>query len=424
MRTARDDVRGVGFQPARLLRIRQAGSLPYGEDALPSATSWLLNLGLMLVFVLEASSSWAQTKAPIKKVNADPAFNSEALKPGEAHDVLSMVKLPDHNLRGTWKRQDGAIVCEPSADAQLLLPVAVSGSYEIDCEFTRRTNKECIVVVFPVGGTSTAIVLSGWAGAASGIAITQGREARDVPLTTGAATRPGPLKNGQRNCLQIEVNVLKDRVSILATLNNQRIVQWKGLAGQVSYWPQYTVPCIKALAFLSNENAADLHKFEITLKKDCQAYRLDDAVRTDWLNPLTDVADAPPKLIAAQCGDFKGRKYYISDKPMDIVVARRMAAQLQGRLLTISSQAENDFILKEARGVPIWLSGWRSSGSNVWRDERNRPLKYFGFWAPANPELRYWESTLAINTASSEWKGWHDTWVTDQFHACIEWGAE
>lgn len=364
------------------------------------------------------------SKLSAQKPGVDETFEVYALKTEEPHDLLAMVKLPDHALRGNWKCIDESLVCEPADDAQLMLPVALKGSYSIECEFTRRSGEETIVVVLPVGNSSTAILLSGWTGAASGIARVDGRDARDSRITPGAAVRPGKLVNGQRYQLKIEVKVIRDRAIIQASLNGRRFVMWRGLTSQVSYWAQYSIACQQAVALIAHKSAADFHKCELTVAKRSEAYRLDDKEKSDWLTPLTRVADEPPKHIAAQCATWKGRKYYMTDKPVNIVTARRLATELKGRLLTISSKEEEDFFFRAGRGVRIWLSGWRRSSDRVWRDERNRALRYHGRWGPRQPIGRYWETLLGIATSSGDVQGWHDFFVSDKLHACIEWGEE
>lgn len=391
-----------------------------------SRTYWqLIDFMIVAVGLWCVSECDAQSKPSVKKSPADGAAEAYALKSGEPHDVLTMVKLPDQALRGMWKRLDNALSCEPSVDSMFLLPVAVSGSYEIECEFTRRTSKEGVAVIFPVGDSSTAIVLSRWTGAASGIATVGGVEAKDISLKSGAAVRPSQLVNGQRYNLKINVSLQGDRATIEATLNDQRFVAWKGLASQVGLWASYSIPCQQAIALIANENITDFHKCELTLKKGGKAYRLSDDSKTDWKNPLTVVADAPPKPLAKVCLDWKGHKYFISEKPMKLGEARKLATQLQGRLLTISSKEEQDFIMKEGRGLYLWMAGWRTSVSHEWRDERNRTLQYFTPWAKANPQYHHFESMLCICTSSGEYTGLHDADIWEGgLHACFEWGEE
>jgi hypothetical protein len=372
----------------------------------------------VLAFAMNTDCA-AQPKTSTTNAGAGKTTDPYELPQNDPIDLLERVKLPDHNLRGTWKRQDGALICEPSPDALVMVPVAISGGYELDCEFTRRTNSEAVAVIFPIGPASGIVVLSGWGGAASGIALLNGRDTREIPLATGAAVRPGKLANGQRHKLHIEVAQQPTRAAITATFNGQRFIAWQGHPSQVSCWPSYALPCPQAIGVLVYESVADIHKLELTVKKTGKAIRLTD----DFKSSLTVVADAPPKQLAPRCLTWNSRKYFISEKPMDFPAAQRLAAQLQGRLLTISSADENAFILKEGRGVGLWMSGWRHSGSGVWRDERNRPLRYFA-WTPGEPSQGYWESCQWTRTADTATRGWDDIPPWHQTHACIEWGEE
>jgi hypothetical protein len=109
---------------------------------------------------------------------------------------------------------------------------------------------------------------------------------------------------------------------------------------------------------------------------------------------------------------------------MDYPAAQRLAAQLQGRLLILSSTKEEAFILEQGRGLVLWMSGARTTGTAEWRDERNRLLGYIGKWGPGQPPLHYDEQLLAIHTATTPDRGWHDHGQGDLAHACIEWGEE
>jgi hypothetical protein len=221
--------------------------------------------------------------------------------------------------------------------------------------------------------------------------------------------------NGQRYELELDVTQTNDRVTVIAELNGKRFVAWKGLASQLACLAQHTNPCPQSVGVIVHQSVADIHKLELKLKKG-SGFELD--VLT--VNPLGLVANAPPKQIEGKCLDWNGRQYFISDKPMNFADAQRLAAQL-----TISSVEEDAFIKKQGRGLAIWMSGLRHHGGNVWRDENNRPLRYFGRWARFNPNLRYAETQLGIITSPTDpWSGWNDHAATDALHVCIEWGEE
>ena len=101
--------------------------------------------------------------------------------------------------------------------------------------------------------------------------------------------------------------------------------------------------------------------------------------------------------------------------------AQNLAHRLKGRLLTISSKEEDEFIATHDAGRSLWLSGWWRHDLKQWRDERNRPLRYLGPWSKGEPHddpnqsrLHRWPARL----------GWSNQRRQDSFHACIEWGEE
>jgi hypothetical protein len=159
---------------------------------------------------------------------------------------------------------------------------------------------------------------------------------------------------------------------------------------------------------------------QIRVKRDSKALRLAD----DWGNSLYPVADGPPREIADKCLTWNDRKYFISDKPMSFIAAQRLATNLKGRLLMLSSAEEEKFLLGEGRGLFFWMAGWRRTGDTQWRDERSRPLRHIGKWCRGQPQGAYRELHLLLCTNPNE-LGVHDAepWF-GVAHACIEWGEE
>ena len=99
---------------------------------------------------------------------------------------------------------------------------------------------------------------------------------------------------------------------------------------------------------------------------------------------------------------------------------------MKGRLLTISSSEEEQFIQERGSGKRLWMAGWRPPNRQAaWRDERGRTLKYLGTWAPRQPDTwRNIQWHLAIVT-SQDFRGWDDVEASGgELHACIEWGEE
>jgi hypothetical protein len=232
-----------------------------------------------------------------------------------------------------------------------------------------------------------------------------------------AVLRPAKLENGRKYALQVKVQEGRGAVAVLAMLDGQPFVNWKGSANRLTAPSPVNLPSPRSVAFRAYESSTTTHSFQLVVSKGGMGYQL----QNDWKNPLDVVAAAPPQDIAKECTIGNGRSYYIWPKPITYSDAQRLAARLRGRILTISSLAENDFIFQYAKGRSLWMAGWRPIGSDVWRDERNRPLRMFN-WERGEPNNRFGRQLRSkmLGTTSL----WDDDNAWEQAYACIEWGEE
>lgn len=405
----------VGLARTRLLEHARE----WYERAIPNLTSLQKQRITQRLNAIEPVK--ANIVAPLKE-NAKPSIDTkqivDKLPVGEWVDLLPMVKLPDHVLRGTWQREGPTLTSQVSENSQILVPVAIRGSYELRCEFTRRLGTAALVLNCPVGSTSCSVALSAAQGAVSGIDCVDGRLCWDLPASSGAVSRPGKLSNGQRYHLNIEILQARDEAAVVAKLDGQQFIGWKGRERQLTCNSGHVLPTSRILGIVANASAFDLHKLELRLKRGTMAYSLSD----DWLNPITAPAASPPKHVEAQCFTWNNRKYLISEKPQKLVEAQILANQLQGRLLTISSADEESFIQKQGGGMVLWMAAWKRNTGNQWRDDRNQPLRYPPKWTPGEPQSTYYELFAVYNTAAGGW--WDAAPFFDRAHACIEWGEE
>ena len=300
---------------------------------------------------LEASLTPSTTGAGITSAEPANSNKDEGLPIGKWVDLLAMVRLPDHCCRGQWQRRNDGLVGEAS-DSVLMLPIAVRGGYELTFRFVTESDGKTVKFMFPVGSSSCGLVLN--AGNVSGLEMLDGKAVRSLDPSTGAVLRPGPLPGGNHQ-LQIELSQVNERVTIEARLDGHKLISWQGQITQLSQFPDHVIPCPQAIGILIGSAPVDFRKIEIRLKRGAKAYRLGD----DWKNPVTQVSTAPSKEVAAECVVWKGRKYLFSNNSMPLSEAQRMAVQVQGRLLTISSAEEEAFIMEQGRGRTFWMSGWR-----------------------------------------------------------------
>ncbi len=336
---------------------------------------------------------------------------------GEPIDLLAMVKLPEHAVMGDWKRVDDDIVCGQGRASRLFVPVAVTGSFRVEWTFTVRSAVSHIAVLFPVGDSMCEVCVSDQY---AGMQCIDEKLVTDILGSQAAIRRMEPLANGIEHRLLIMVTQLKDTVGIAAEIDGERFVSWEGLSSQLTTWHNHTIPNQRLIGVFSDVSLVEVHKLELQLtSKRSLAYRLGD----DWKNPLMVVTDMPSKEVAKEfpLRDWNGNKYLINNEPMSLHDARLLASQVKGRLLTISSKEEQDFIVTTATtGSNYWLSGWCAI-DRKWRDDRNRPLKYFK-WRGAEPNNHFGQEVQIMMEPHGEWIDCPTSYSLG--HACIEWGEE
>ncbi|MDB5341780.1 MAG: hypothetical protein JWP89_157 [Schlesneria sp.] len=349
------------------------------------------------------------------------ATGKSDLKIDKWTDLLGTVNFSEHALKGTWQNLEGNLVA-PTGEAVVMFPIALQGSFELNCEFTPPSDRAVVKFAFPTGSTSCGIIFNADNNAFSGLELIDGIGVKDLNAATGAVTRPSRLTAEKRNQVQISVAQVKDRISINARLDGKRITSWTGQSSQLSQSCPYLarmIPCPQSIG-ISVNGGAIFHKCEIRLNKGARAFWL----RDDWKNPVTQVAANPSKSIEANCLTWRGRRYLFSDQAVTFPDAQRLAVQVQGRVLTISSPEEEAFVTENIKDHPIWLSGWRRENRKEWLDERNRPLKYFGKWALSEPSMIYTEPNLRVVAKKGDKPEWADINPDHHFHAVIEWGEE
>jgi hypothetical protein len=341
------------------------------------------------------------------------------LAAGQWHNLLDMVRLPDHAIFGGWKLLDGALVSDGAPVAVLMAPVVARGHYELRCDFTRWASNDTVGWNLPVGDQSVCLFVSGWNGVVHGLSDIDGIDATRLDERTGAVKKPGIIENTVRHRLYAKVVVNGNQAEITATLDDQEIVSWSGLWKSLTPWPDRILPVADAFGVHSSPGCvAHFHTLELRVDDTGTLFQLGD----DWASPLARVASEPPAEIIDSCVTWNGRKYCFSEETMTFVMAQNLARQYRGRIVTISSLDEDTFLRTQAPGRGFWLAGWRRVGSNQFRDERNRVLRFYR-WVQGEPGNHMGQDAL-IGTRG-DGRGWEDVWrYRNPYYACIEWGEE
>ena len=131
----------------------------------------------------------------------------------------------------------------------------------------------------------------------------------------------------------------------------------------------------------------------------------------------TKKAAAPrrPKLAPKGAIYHGDNWYWFSDRKGTFQEAQQIANRLKGRLVTITSDDENQFVAGHIQG-PTFLGLLKVKGA--WLDPSGRPQEYF-HWDRGQPSRSKDERFAAIHAGG----GWHD-YLPDRLFVCIEWGKE
>ena len=181
--------------------------------------------------------SWA-------KMNPEDAKRLAAVNEDGWADELLGLEPVRYRISGKWKRSDtGLLVTSSPEPARLMLPGSVRDSYEMTAKFNRLLGDGPVVFILPVGERSVRLVLSGWAGKASGL-YSIGEEAVDpeTGLRRNTSTVvPGTLTNEQEYTLAVRTILRGSEVTFAIDLNGERYIDWTGPQSDLKLEPAWSL---------------------------------------------------------------------------------------------------------------------------------------------------------------------------------------
>jgi len=143
-----------------------------------------------------------------------------------------------------------------------------------------------------------------------------------------------------------------------------------------------------------------------------------DTISTGPSSSVFERKPAPPprpRMAPKDAISHQGSWYWFSGEQVTVQEAAAAAKRLKGRLVTITSDDENQFITEHLRG-PTFLGLLKVK--KIWLDPSGRPQDYFR-WDRGQPSSSGGERFAAILRNGR----WHD-YVEDRLFLCIEWGKE
>jgi hypothetical protein len=177
-------------------------------------------------------------------------------------DLVEAFKPHGNAVAGQWAKGDGEIRIAAGPTARAVLAEDVSKNYSVDVELTRERGGEVVAMILPVGPTSVALELGGWGGESHGLARVDGQPTRSEKNPT--SVWPGKLKNGRRYRLSVRVSVEEGSSQISATLDGEKLIDWKGTVSRLQPHLVFNLPKPGSLGFASKENDVVIHKVVLT----------------------------------------------------------------------------------------------------------------------------------------------------------------
>jgi len=180
-------------------------------------------------------------------------------------DLLRLIDPTTEEVNGKWSRDGVEISCQKNWYARIEAPVAIDGEYDLETEFTRTDGSNDVNTIIPVGWQQCDVVMSGWEGKASGLALVDGRQPEndDNP----ASTHPGTLENGHRYKVLISVRRPPlERASIDVSLDGKPYLpHWEGNIRSLSLNTDWWMPHSRRPGLATFEGRVTYHSMRLRM---------------------------------------------------------------------------------------------------------------------------------------------------------------
>ena len=173
-------------------------------------------------------------------------------------DVLKTFDPAHHVVKGTWQRHEGEGVVSKTTlpelfdggAARVILPVALRRGYEVEVSFMKNSRSAKVALILPVGGRQ--VLLNFGARYKTGVFHGLGLVNSEGPDRNGTGVEREPLEVGRQYKVHVKVSLDGHRASIVAALDGEEIIHWKGLQVALRAHWHYGLPdprCLGLVAF-------------------------------------------------------------------------------------------------------------------------------------------------------------------------------
>jgi hypothetical protein len=272
----------TGRQAEEPKKSRRPSSAPEQRTSFPDLAQFAPNEPSPLTGSGFIPSSPTEEKPPVAKsstvvpVSAQPSTTPKEKPPqpemvtaqarsaqAQWIDVLKLVDVAKHSKVGKWTATNGGVECGPQNSLSLLLfPVELNGSYDIElrCKLGLELDtkspdpRKAFRLVLPVGHRGCAVVLRA-SPHPSGLELIDGRPVGLNGTETRIAVEPA-----SEHRLAVQVRVTGKTGSVIAHLDDQKVVDWHGDTNLLNILGEWSV---YPLGLMSLNAALNVHEFRL-----------------------------------------------------------------------------------------------------------------------------------------------------------------
>lgn len=299
-------------------------------------------------------------------------------------NALALVEPETHAGRSIWENTDDGLKWVtndrlPTYAGTIQLPVPVGGHYAVAMEFTPAETTGSVAIILPLGGDLTTACWFTKQGL-TGVAKMDGKDPQEL---SAPYTSPFKLEAGRRYRAQASVQPVTEGVDIQFHVDDKLVGSYRGPVSRLSCSTMWQQPQDRSFVMLGANMPVTFHRANVWSLPDVAPAALAEAAAT-----------------ALPAQTLGGHRYQIVEaKGISLKDAKARAASMGGHLVTITSSAENDFIMMMCQpvlttiGRQLWIGGLRTSyGTSGWTWTTGEPFSF-----PGPPTT--WQSSTLVGDA-------------------------
>jgi len=368
------------------------------------------------------TSSPEPSQTPSPAVATPDAIVDDAPLPA---NLLDLEDVEKHHVMGLWEQDEKGIRnVDALPNARVVVPVVVTGSYDLIVKFTRQRGNNSIQVCLPIAGRSVELCIAGWPqfGGISGLNEVDGDEVVSNETRTGFN-----FQNGRPHTLIAKVRQRQDGTVIIdVDFNGGDLFSWEGDSSRLSIAPEKLMPDPSLPGLGCHNCIMSFHSLKVEPAPGDGRFVQGKVERITEVNvPGFQRLDRSPHADAIS---WRDNWYLFTTEGKSLPDAMVFAREHGGRLMLVSSDEENQFLVQDLaaglNGDEMPFLGLTRQGNSLnWLTETlevRRPGVGFQRWAHDQPEFGG-EAGVAVSPDGL----WHDVGTHEsRRRVCVEWGPE